>query len=80
VALGPNPKSPLQLHWQHQQDHVRADVNNIKRRLLNEVERRAFALVRDAYNKDGTLLDLRAEEGTIERLTREAAAELPAGR
>jgi hypothetical protein len=79
VSLGPREKSELQLHWQHQQDHVRADIKNVYRRLQNEVERAAFARIVERYQDDGTLVDLRAEPGAIEELVRAAAKQLPKG-
>lgn len=75
MALGPREKSELELHWQHQQDHIRAELRNITRRMQNEAELAAFTVIADAYNRDGTLLDLRAEPGSLERLAREALPE-----
>lgn len=80
MALGPREKSELQLHWQHQQDHVRADIKNIYRRLQNDVETAAFNLIAQRYNEDGTLLDLRSEPGALEALAVKVAGELTEGR
>ena len=79
MALGPREKSELELHWQHQQDHVRAELRNIQRRLANEVEAAAFRVIVDAYQADGTLLDLRLETGQIERIVRDQVKQLPKG-
>lgn len=72
MALGPRTKSELELHWQHQLDHVRADLRDVYRRLQNETERAAFDVIAEAYQKDGTLLDLRSQPGAIEDLARKA--------
>lgn len=72
MALGPRAKSDLELHWQHQLDHVRADLRDVYRRMQNEVEREAFTVIAEAYQKDGTLLDLRAQPGTIEGIARKS--------
>lgn len=77
MALGPREKSELQLHWQHQLDHVRADIRNVYRRLQNEAEREAFQVIAEAYQRDGTLLDLRSQPGAIEEIARTAAKALP---
>jgi hypothetical protein len=79
MAMGPREKSELELHWQHQLDHVRAETRNVYRRLGNQVEREAFAVIAAAYQRDGTLLDLRTKNGEIEDLVRGAAAQLPRG-
>lgn len=80
MALGPREKSELELHWQHQQDHVRADLRNIYRRMQNQIERAAFDVIANRYNEDGTLLDLRSEPGAIERIVSNVAGELTQGR
>jgi hypothetical protein len=79
MPLGPNKKSELELHWRHQQDHVRADIRNVYRRLAAQAEAEAFRVIAEAYNADGTLLDLRAEPGAIEGIAREAVKALPKG-
>ena len=61
MPLGPREKSELELHWQHQQDHVRADIKNIYRRMQNQAERAAFKVIADQYQEDGTLVDLTAD-------------------
>lgn len=81
MALGPRSKSELELHWQHQLDHVRADIRNVYRRLQNEVEGEAFNVIAEHYQETGKLIDLRSEHGTIESLAAEAAQKLlPEGR
>lgn len=75
MALGPRSKSALELHWQHQLDHVRADLRNVYRRLQNETERAAFEVIRDHYNETGELLDLTADPKEIERLLRRSLPE-----
>lgn len=77
MALGPREKSELELHWQHQQDHVRADIKNIYRRMQNQAERAAFKVIADRYQKDGTFLDLTAEPGALEKIARGVLPELP---
>ena len=79
MALGPREKSDLELHWQHQQDHVRADIKNIYRRMQNQAERAAFKAITDHFQRTGKLLDLTEEQGFLVKLAREAAAELPEG-
>lgn len=78
MALGPREKSELELHWQHQLDHVRAETRNVYRRLQNQVEREAFKIIETAYLEDGRLVDIAAQEGGIEQLVRGVVAELPA--
>lgn len=80
MALGPRDKSELELHWQHQQDHVRADIKNIYRRMQNHAERAAFKVIADRYQETGELLDLRSEPGALERIARGVLPELPEGR
>lgn len=70
MALGPREKSELELHWMHQQDHVRADIRNIYRRMQNEAERAAFELIAKRYNETGELVDLRSQPGALEKLAR----------
>jgi ketosteroid isomerase-like protein len=77
--LGPREKSELQLHWQHQQDHVRADIKNIYRRLQNAAETEAFRRVAESYTKDGTLVDLTTQPGALEDIVREVVKQLPVG-
>ena len=78
MALGPREKSALELHWQHQQDHVRADLKNIYRRMQNQAERAAFKLIAEHYEKTGgELLDLDAQPGKLIELARAAVPELP---
>jgi hypothetical protein len=77
VALGPREKSELELHWQHQLDHVRAETRNVYRRLGNQVEREAFRVIADEYQRTGRLLDLRTQQGQIEDIVRDAAKQLP---
>jgi hypothetical protein len=77
--LGPREKSELQLHWQHQQDHVRADIKNIYRRLQNAAETEAFRRVAESFTKDGTLVDLTTQPGALEDIVREVVKQLPAG-
>jgi hypothetical protein len=77
MALGPREKSELELHWQHQQDHVRADLRDIYRRMQNQVERAAFNLIAQRYSEDGTLIDLRAEPGALLGVVRTVVKELP---
>jgi uncharacterized protein YigE (DUF2233 family) len=72
MPLGPRAKSELELHWQHQLDHVRADLRDVYRRMQNEAEREAFAVIAAAYQRDGTLLDLHAEPGAIEALAQKS--------
>jgi len=79
MALGPREKSELELHWQHQQDHVRADIKNIYRRMQNHAERAAFKVIADQYQQDGTLVDLTTEPGALEKIARGVLPELPAG-
>lgn len=79
MALGPREKSELELHWQHQQDHVRADIKNIYRRMQNRAERAAFEVIASRYQEDGTLLDLRTEPGALERIARGVLPELEEG-
>jgi hypothetical protein len=79
MALGPREKSDLELHWQHQQDHVRADIKNIYRRMQNQAERAAFKAITDHFQRTGKLLDLTEEQGFLVKLARKAAAELPEG-
>lgn len=79
MNLGPRNKSELQLHWQHQLDHVRADIRNVYRRLQNEAETEAFRVIAEAYKKDGTLLELRTKPGAIEDIVRSTVAALPKG-
>lgn len=79
MALGPREKSELELHWQHQQDHVRADIKNIYRRMQNQAERAAFKVIADQYAADGTLLDLRTTPGALEKIARGVLPELPEG-
>lgn len=68
-------KSELELHWQHQLDHVRAETRNVYRRMQNEIERQAFDLIANHFQETGELLDLRAEEGAIEEIARKALPE-----
>jgi hypothetical protein len=77
MPLGPRGKSELELHWQHQLDHVRADLRNVYRRMQTEAEKAAFDVIAQAYNETGELLDLRAEPGAIESIARKS---LPRGR
>jgi hypothetical protein len=77
MHLGPREKTELQLHWQHQQDHVRADIKNIYRRLQNAAETEAFRRVAESYKKDGTLVDLRTEPGALETIVRDTVKALP---
>ncbi len=80
MALGPRPKTELELHWRHQQDHVRSDLRNIYRRLQNDVESAAFAAIAARYQATGELVDLRTEPGTLESMVARAAqAQLPEG-
>lgn len=78
MSLGPRQKSELELHWQHQKDHVYADIRNITRRLQNAAETEAFRRVAENYKKDGTLVDLRTQEGALEEIVRATVKELPA--
>lgn len=80
MALGPREKSELELHWQHQQDHVRAEIRNIYRRMQNEAERAAFKVIADRYQATGELVDLSVQPGMLERLARGVLPELPKGR
>jgi hypothetical protein len=79
MHLGPREKTELQLHWQHQQDHVRADIKNIYRRLQNAAETEAFRRVAESFTKDGTLVDLTTQPGALEDIVREVVKQLPAG-
>lgn len=79
MSLGPREKSELQLHWQHQLDHVRADIRNIYRRLQNEAETEAFRRVSERYKQDGSLVDLRSQPGALEAIVKKVVGELPAG-
>jgi ketosteroid isomerase-like protein len=79
MNLGPKDKSELQLHWMHQQDHVRADIKNIYRRLQNAAETEAFRRVAESYTKDGTLVDLTTQPGALEDIVREVVKQLPVG-
>lgn len=79
MALGPRRKSELELHWQHQQDVVRAELRNIYRRMQNQAEVAAFRVIADRYEATGELVDLRAEAGALERIAREVLPELPEG-
>lgn len=76
MPLGPKEKSELQLHWQHQQDHVRADIKNVYRRMQNQAERAAFKVIADEYTSTGKLLDLTTDPDALTRIAREA---LPVG-
>lgn len=78
MALGPREKSELELHWQHQQDHVRAELRNIYRRMQNVAEREAFRVIAAAYQADGTLLDLSADRTALEDVARKALPSAPA--
>jgi hypothetical protein len=78
MALGPRDKSDLELHWQHQQDHVRADIKNVYRRMQNHAERAAFKVIADHYQRTGELLDLRTQPGALESIARNVVAQLPA--
>lgn len=80
MSLGPREKSELQLHWNHQQDHVRADIKNIYRRLQNEAERAAFSAIAEAYKADGTLVDLRTQPDALEKIVRDTVKALPKGK
>ena len=40
--------------------------------MQNEAEREAFAVIADAYQRDGTLLDLSADRAAIEDVARKA--------
>lgn len=75
MALGPREKSELELHWRHQQDHVRAELRNVYRRMQNEAERAAFEVIATRYQQDGTLVDLRADQAELERIARRALPE-----
>lgn len=75
MPLGPREKSELELHWQHQKDHVYADIRNITRRMQTEAEKAAFRVIADRYQEDGTLLDLRTEPGALEQIARAALPE-----
>ena len=81
MPLGPREKSELELHWQHQQDHVRADIKNIYRRMQNQAERAAFKVIAEEYERSGgkTLLDLAATPGALEKIARGVLPELPRG-
>lgn len=79
MSLGPREKSELQLHWQHQLDHVRADIRNIYRRLQNAAETEAFRRVAESYKKDGSLVDLRTQPGALEEIVKTTVSALPAG-
>lgn len=79
MGLGPQKKSELHLHWQHQQDHVRAELKNIYRRLQNEAEAEAFRIVRDRYLEDDVLVDLSADRVELLRITNQAVRALPRG-
>ena len=80
MNLGPREKTDLQLHWQHQQDHVRADIKNINRRLQNAAELEAFRRVAEQYKTDGTLVDLTTQPGALEDIVRNVVKQLPAGK
>lgn len=75
MALGPREKSELELHWQHQLDHVRADLRNLYRRMQNRAELEAFNVIEQHYSETGELLDLRAEPGAIHALAQKALQE-----
>lgn len=79
MPVGPRKKSEFELHWQHQLDHVRADLRDVYRRMQNEAEKAAFSIIRDAYLRDGALVDLRTEPGAIEKLARDSVKSLPSG-
>lgn len=70
MPVGPREKSELELHWQHQKDHVFADIRNITRRMQSDAERAAFKVIADRYNATGELVDLRSEPGALEAIAR----------
>jgi hypothetical protein len=75
MPLGPREKSELELHWQHQQDHVRADIKNIYRRMQNSAEREAFHVIAEEYQATGKLLDLTTDPAALENIARKALPE-----
>lgn len=79
MPLGPKYKAELELHWQHQLDHVRADIRNITRRIQIRAELEAFRAVKEAFERDGSLVELHTTTGALEQITRDAVKSLPKG-